>query len=403
MKSSFGWTLLSREDLKRAETQLREDIEGVRDEIGFLALHQAYADRFFPGTSVLHTRLRYVLFVPWLYQKLAERSERQIGAALLREETALAGRLKRFDNDGVIGGRSFPEPTSQPPSMVYWTALGTWRILRPMPDGGCPSRASVHRALSRRSAGLKLRDEDRQLIEESEPLFTTIPSPPSAWRDTGQPLGFTLLEQEQRFLRSCLVGVLRPGGDGQPSLLARLAVTRLRADHELWDPNIAAMADAADQKALHRAERAAALAAIGRAVYAALVETIREQEDGLPTETTHRQLLRDVLDRYRGAALQLDIEAIPSDAPHGISEHVLKVLRETQAWIGRRRAPIEDLYQTYECAELRRKGRRARLVKTLLGRERRAEWTPEEHAEATALHYRWSQVRRLLLDLQGRS
>ena len=403
MKSSFGWTLLSREDLKRAETQLREDVEGVRDEIGFLALHQAYADRFFPGTSVLHTRLRYVLFVPWLYHRLADRGERQIGPALLREETSLAGRLKKFDNDGVIGGRSFPDPTSQPPSMVYWTALGTWRILRPMPDGGCPSRAAVHRALSRRSAGLRLRDEDRQLIEESEPLFTTIPSPPAAWRDTEASLGFTLLDQEQRFLRSCLIAVQRPGGDSQPSLLARLSVTRLRADHELWDPKIASAADAADQKALHRAERAAALAAIGRAVYAALVETMREREDALPTEKIHRRGLREVLERYREAALQLDIEAVRGDTPHGISEQVLEVLRETQAWIGRRKAPIEELYQTYERAELRRKGRRARLVKTLLGRERRAEWTPEEHPEATALHYRWSQVRRLLLDLQERS
>ena len=194
----------------------------------------------------------------------------------------------------------------------------------------------------------------------------------------------------------------RPGGDSQPSLLARLAGTRLRADHELWDPKIAAAADTADQKALHRAEQAAALAAIGRAVYAALVETIREREDGLPTEKTHRRHLREVLERYRDAALRLDIEVIPNDAPQ-IKENVLDVLRQTQAWIGRRKAPIDDLYRSYEQAELRRKGRRARLVKTLLGRERRAEWTPEEHPEATALHYRWSQVRRLLLDLQERS
>ena len=44
MEAIFGWTLLSRHALRRAETQLREDVEGVRDEIGFLALHQAYAD-----------------------------------------------------------------------------------------------------------------------------------------------------------------------------------------------------------------------------------------------------------------------------------------------------------------------------------------------------------------------
>jgi hypothetical protein len=112
--------------------------------------------------------------------------------------------------------------------------------------------------------------------------------------------------------------------------------------------------------------------------------------------------LREVLERYRGAALALDIEAVRGDAPHGMSESVLTVLRETQHWIEERRAPIEDLHRTYEMAEQRRKGRRARLVRSLLGRERRAEWKPEDLPEATALHYRWSQVRRLLLDLQER-
>lgn len=60
---ALGWALLSREALRRAEKHLREEEQGVRDEIGFLALHQAYADRFFPGTSVLQTRIKYVLFV----------------------------------------------------------------------------------------------------------------------------------------------------------------------------------------------------------------------------------------------------------------------------------------------------------------------------------------------------
>ena len=65
----IGWVLLSREAVARAEEALASNEKGVRDEVGFLALHQGLADRFFPGTSVLHTRLRYVLFVPWLNGK----------------------------------------------------------------------------------------------------------------------------------------------------------------------------------------------------------------------------------------------------------------------------------------------------------------------------------------------
>ena len=53
-----GWTYLSREALARAKAQMDEESKGVRDEIGFLTIHQRYADRFFPGTSVLHMRSR---------------------------------------------------------------------------------------------------------------------------------------------------------------------------------------------------------------------------------------------------------------------------------------------------------------------------------------------------------
>jgi hypothetical protein len=52
---------LSRDALARAKAQMDEESMGVRDEIGFLTIHQGYADRFFPGTSVLHTRARYLL------------------------------------------------------------------------------------------------------------------------------------------------------------------------------------------------------------------------------------------------------------------------------------------------------------------------------------------------------
>ena len=35
MDSAIGWTLLSRDALRRAEMQLRDESEGVRDEVGF--------------------------------------------------------------------------------------------------------------------------------------------------------------------------------------------------------------------------------------------------------------------------------------------------------------------------------------------------------------------------------
>ena len=63
MKPILGWTMLSREEMRQAE-RLTSGEQDTRDEIGFLLIHQGFADRFFPGTSVLHTRVRYALLVP---------------------------------------------------------------------------------------------------------------------------------------------------------------------------------------------------------------------------------------------------------------------------------------------------------------------------------------------------
>ena len=63
--------MLSRDEMRQVERSLANSEQDTRDEIGFLLIHQGLADRFFPGTSVLHTRIRYALFVPWLYQRAA--------------------------------------------------------------------------------------------------------------------------------------------------------------------------------------------------------------------------------------------------------------------------------------------------------------------------------------------
>jgi hypothetical protein len=402
MQSSFGWTLLSRDALRRAETQLRDDVEGVRDEIGFLSLHQAYADRFFPGTSVLHTRLRYTLFVPWIYKRIAHQPDRQLVSDLIeKQELELTRRLKEASEEGVIGIRSYPYPTAQPPSMTYWAALNAWRILRPTSNGAIPSRQSVHRAIARKPVRQHLHDDDKQPLNEMEPLFSDIPDPPSAWTDTTQRLDFQLEDTERIFLRNRFLSVTRPGSDKVQSLLARLVDQRVTISDqtELWASKVRGVADQPDRDALLRARYASALSAVGRGVYAALVEDMREKHDAIPTESVHRTNLDTVVDKFITDASALNIDDVLIDAP-SVPAGILDVLRVTQSWLGRRTRSLSSLYEPFERAETRRKGRRARLSKTLSGRERRAEWVPSEHPTALPLHYRWRNVRQLLMDLQ---
>jgi hypothetical protein len=229
-----------------------------------------------------------------------------------------------------------------------------------------------------------------------------FPRLPFAWGDYHKPLDFAPETSEARFLRGCFVAVQRPGLVELPSLLVRLVGVPLSESTDLWSAKVFNVAKREDRLPLRRARQAAALSAIGRAAYAALVETMRASVDRVSTVDLHRRHLPEVIAEYREEAMELDIDGVRRDVADGINQNILTVLLETQAWLRRSRSPLEDLHHIYEEAELGRKDRsRARLAKTIAGRQRRAEWVAEEHPLATPLHYRWGNVRRPLMDLQS--
>lgn len=108
MKPTLGWTMLSREEMRQVERSLANSEQDTRDEIGFLLIHQGFADRFFPGTSVQHTRVRYIFFVPWLYLQAASSRRRatDLDTTIRRQLIQLAIRLKQLGQEpyDVIGG-----------------------------------------------------------------------------------------------------------------------------------------------------------------------------------------------------------------------------------------------------------------------------------------------------------
>ena len=100
----------------------------------------------------------------------------------------------------------------------------------------------------------------------------------------------------------------------EPSLLANLVDVPLRETSTLWDASVLSGAEPQDRSALQRARQVAALSAVGRGVYAALVEELRAN-DGRPTEKLHRGYLKVVVEKYREEALALNVTAVRDDAP----------------------------------------------------------------------------------------
>ena len=400
----IGWILLTREDVASAEKALESSEESVRDEVGFLVLHQHFADRFFPGTSVLHTRLRYALFVPWLIKKVAAR--RGSSVSILRElaiaETTLAGQLRKGqDKKGIIGGRVWPRQTAQLPSMSYWNALRKWGILKPRDDNSSPSRTEVLRKLAstHMQSSTTGKDDDGVAVSfEATSPFVSLPSPPKSIGIRDKPMDFVLSPEEQGFLRKHLLSVRRSDSK-KPALLANLIETGVGKDAaDPWVDSIAKVADAQDKSALTMARQAGSLACIGRAVYAALVEKLREK-DGKPDCDRHRNRLRDMIDSYGNDARQVDFKSLRKLLP-SLPESLTDLMSETQDWLEAGNKDPRPLLDIYAKTEKYRKGLRARLPDTLAGLQRRTEWDPLVHPLATPLQYRWSVVRQMLNDLQ---
>lgn len=401
MKPMLGWTMLSREEMRQAERLSGSDEQETRDEVGFLLLHQGFADRFFPGTSVLHTRLRYALFVPWLYQRATFSRVRgtPLDTMVSRLLIELAIRLKSLGKEkyGVIGGDTLRRLTSQPPDHVYWPALRVWGLL----SSGVDSRSEALRRLKLAARNSILDDDGGSLSDDSIEVFSGLPEHPDGWDNAECPLRFYMPKCERDFLRRKLSQLTRPS-DGKVALLSRLVEG---SDFfPIYTPALPkvlnARADSPDKQALNVARDAAALAAIGRTVYGALVEHLLTA-DRKPTAGKFRQQLKSYFITYGNAAGRCDLKAIEGILP-GLPEYVMTVLQETQAYVndGKPGAFLR-LHKSYKTAEtIRKTVGRARLTDTVRGAERRAEWSPDRH-NTKPLHYRWPVVHRMLADLNG--
>ena len=107
MQPTLTWVDLTandRDKMRRVLDLFNE--KGTLDEMGLGNLRDTVSDALFPGTSYIQTRLRYVLFIPWIYQRLEDKrvSSPDVEQAARRAEVDLIRPLERSeDTEGIIG------------------------------------------------------------------------------------------------------------------------------------------------------------------------------------------------------------------------------------------------------------------------------------------------------------
>jgi hypothetical protein len=207
MPSAFGW--LDTDNEQRRKMLEVVDLfkeEGTVDELGIGSIRDALADALFPGTSVLHTRLRYVLFIPWLLQRAArETTPTEMSAEFKRLEYRLITSLMAGgENLGVIGNRARND-LKRMPSAAYWSALGVWGIrTRDFSSDGFFRRQLDYRRLVRRTT-MTDDPEGRALLPETG-LDPYLPDSPE---DLLSAADFKLTVKEEQYLSERIAPLTR--------------------------------------------------------------------------------------------------------------------------------------------------------------------------------------------------
>ena len=174
--SSIGWLDLDANASERVATLLRslEEPETL-DVLGLGAVRDAFSEMLSPGTSTIQTRLRYFIFLPWIFARLeAERVPQDEFARRLRQdEASLIDCLRPLGrNQGVIGFASGRD-LKRMPSEIYWGGLGAWGIRR--------LDLSIAEYGRRASALGRLRperDDDGHPTKPAASMWAAVPPPP---------------------------------------------------------------------------------------------------------------------------------------------------------------------------------------------------------------------------------
>lgn len=383
---AIGWFMLSEADRAAAARHLASlASDGTRDELGFAPVHFAFADRFFPGTSVQHAQLRYVFFVAWSYQELlAEHAGGAFPLERLRDiERRYSQRLidctSDLRNSGISGWMKYRagETPVVRASTIYWTALRSWQIARSWEETkSSPTEVDVRRSW----ADLVNREEADGGRSSAREIFDGLPPAPSDWGRAKGPLTFKLRLAEAHYVRKHW----KTAANGGEPLMSKLLVAGL-APKSLWARSVARIASADEQRALELARRAASLTCVARAVHSALIEAKRNSDLKL-TQSQHHDALSELVPIHSVHALELDVATLRRET--GIDGRLAAFIEAVQRWL-QDGEPFQSLHDVMAQREHELKGGRAYLS----NEARRVDWNKRA---AEPLDYRWSTVRRMI-------
>jgi hypothetical protein len=365
-----------------------------RDELGIGQIRDAFSDTLFPGTSVIQTRARYFLFVPWIFRDGARRGRGgpQLKAWVDRQERKLIESLRDTGQvEGLIGRRAGPAVKILP-SAIYWSGLLRYGILTR--DVASDQLQGAHPAADAEADEMAVRS-----VGDWDP---TLPAAPAGYPGIVDG-GFDLSSQESMWLRERILSA------APDSLLSHLLTRDEPPDPDSaasWDDS--ACVDATDPaRGLHDHARLFSLGMHGAALLYNLLIGERYERAGYTR-------IPESVDDYHG---RLDDWAVACDDAaaqlrtwdrHAMWDHVTRVNPRispgtrlfVDTWLdtvttGNAAAVAmnDQLRQLVSGREQAQKKSQSRISNDRLLRT----WSGE--SGSAALTYRWPVVRRIVTDI----
>ncbi len=368
--------------------------QGTVDELGLGSLRDTISNALFPGTSVLHTRLRYALLIPWIYQELESWGPGYDWAHNAREkEIELIGALAESeDTDGVIG-ISAGATLARLASNAYWAFLvhlGLFLPARPQSWYHANLDALLRRRLHQPKA------DDPGVVWTQEP--TWHPRLPAAPEDFPETADFALTFDEADFLQDRMLDRCKG------SLLAHLAqVASTQLADELWEEPAALQAPAEVAETVELARRFSLHAEGAPLLYNLMLAEARLEVQ--PTEADEERIEGFRAELGEWADQEAEEEPFPTEALWAMSVRHGGRVREPQrrfveGWSGalteygpKSVADLGDLRRLIRRREMQLKGPRARLA----NQGRLLDWSGR--TGTGRMRFRWPNVRQILIDL----
>lgn len=220
MASTIAWLDTSSDEQRRVRELIALFAQPEsRDELGIGQIRDAFSEILFPGTSVIQTRARYFLFVPWIYrdrQRRKRRGRELRGWADVRERRLIEVLREAGDVRGLIG-RVVGPAVKLLPSSIYWSGLARYGIL------------TADTASDQLGMVSPPGEADELASRDIGDWHPTLPEPPDGFPEQVD-TGFDLTSEEARWLTE-RIAVAAPG-----SLLVHLVQREDPPAPDSWAP-----------------------------------------------------------------------------------------------------------------------------------------------------------------------